>query len=140
MECNPLKDKSRIWWNLLYQVIDKSSKHDTLYLWYNILFGHKQFFFASNIMDYLITQLYCINHTIKLFYTSHVWFQQYNKLSLKDIVQQKFIYNSNIMMGYYNQCAFYCVTINCIKPKKILIKHLIVSTWLWYNLFFLETN
>ncbi len=53
-----------------------------------IVWTQTKFLFASSIMDCLITQLYCINHTIKLFYTSRVRFQQYNKLSLKDVVQQ----------------------------------------------------
>jgi hypothetical protein len=43
-------------------------------------------FFASNIIDCLSTHFYCMNHTIKLFYTSRVQLQQYNKLLLKDVV------------------------------------------------------
>ncbi len=28
------------------------------------------------------------------------------------------LYHLNIRIDYYNQCAFYCVTINCIKKKE----------------------
>ncbi len=77
----------------------------------------KIFFFAFNIMDCFITQLYCINHTIKLFPTSRVRFQQTIYCHLRTLFNNNVLYHSNIMMGYYNQCAFYCVTINCIEPK-----------------------
>ncbi len=34
------------------------------------------------------------------------------------------LYHSNIMINYCNKCAFYCVTINCIKQKKPVVSHL----------------
>ncbi len=39
----PLKDKSWVWQNLLYWVIDKWSKNNILYHWYEKLFKHKCF-------------------------------------------------------------------------------------------------
>ncbi len=38
----PLNDKSWIWQNLYYRVIDKWSKNNILYHWYKKMFEHKQ--------------------------------------------------------------------------------------------------
>jgi hypothetical protein len=118
----PLKDDSWTWQNLLYKtiycIIDTKNCLSTNKLFY--CFKHH----GLSYYNILLYQLY--NKTL-----FHIPCTDYNitiYCHLRMLFINNLLYHSNIMIVYYNQCAFYFVTIDRIKQKNILTATTAAST------------
>jgi hypothetical protein len=116
----PLKDKSWIWWKILYQVIDKWSKNNIVYHWYKKMFGRKKIILVFQTLWIFLSQRFIVS--IIQYTFCHILLTVYY-ITINCHLTMLFINNSLyhwiIMIVYYNQCAFYHATVNCIKQKEL---------------------